>query len=82
MAQQRRRRLSSSRGVRSLPFEPINYLLLLIGVGLIGVGFVAMRLENAVDGWISLYLSPLLILGGFGQVVVAILYRPDSNTPA
>lgn len=73
----RRRRTASKPPSVQLPFEPINYGLLILGVVLIGAGFLAMRLENAVDGWISLYLAPLVILAGFVQIGVAILYRAE-----
>lgn len=53
-----------------------NYLLLLLGVGLVVVGFTIMRLDNQVDGFLSLYVAPLLIVAGYLDVVYAILWRP------
>jgi hypothetical protein len=35
-----------------------------------------MRLENEVDGFVSLYVAPILILGGYLGVIAAILWRP------
>lgn len=59
-----------------------NYLLLLLCVALVVVGFAAMRIENEVDGIVSLYVAPLLILGGYLGVIYAILHRPKENAEA
>jgi len=58
-------------------FTGRNYLLLFIGLALVVVGYVIMRLDNAVDGFISLYIAPLLILGGYLEIMYAIMWRPD-----
>jgi uncharacterized membrane protein HdeD (DUF308 family) len=57
-------------------FERRNYVLLLIGVLLIVVGYVIMRLENEVDGFISLYVAPIFLIAGYLEVIYAILWRP------
>lgn len=74
----RSRRAPAGRQARMV-FERRNYQLLLLGVALVVVGFAIMRIENAVDGFISLYVSPLLILAGYVGVAVAILWRPDAS---
>ena len=64
-------------------FARRNYMLLLLGVALVVVGYVAMRWENEVEGIISLYIAPLLILGGYLEIIYAILWRPrQEETPA
>lgn len=74
---------SSKRRSRSgaLVFEQRNYVLLLIGVSLIVVGFVAMYLENAYQGFISLYVSPVLIVGGYAEIIYALLWSPSAENP-
>lgn len=57
-------------------FTRRNYVLLLLGILVITVGYVLMRMENEVEGFISLYVSPLLILGGYLEIIYAILWRP------
>ncbi|GIV61885.1 MAG: hypothetical protein KatS3mg044_0751 [Rhodothermaceae bacterium] len=57
-------------------FTAKNYRLLLLGVVIVVIGYVLMRIENEVDGFISLYIAPLLILGGYLEVIYAILWRP------
>ncbi|NNE69140.1 MAG: DUF3098 domain-containing protein [Rhodothermales bacterium] len=57
-------------------FERRNYVLLLAGLAVVVLGYVMMRMENEVDGFISLYVAPLLILGGYLEIIYAILWRP------
>ena len=59
-----------------MPFGRANYLLILLGLGLVVVGYTIMRIENEMDGFISLYVAPLLILGGYLEIIYAVLYRP------
>lgn len=60
-------------------FSRGNYLLMLLGVVLVTIGYVIMRMENEVDGFISLYIAPLLILGGYLEIIYAILWRPKQE---
>lgn len=75
---------SSRRRDRSgtLVFENWNYVLLLIGVAFIVVGFTAMYLENEYQGFISLYVSPILIVGGYAEIIYALLWSPDDHAAA
>lgn len=57
-------------------FTQRNYTLLGGAIALIAVGYVLMRMENEVDGTISLFVSPLLLLGGYLGIIYAILWRP------
>ncbi|WP_263786924.1 DUF3098 domain-containing protein [Salinibacter grassmerensis] len=75
---------SSRRQNRSgtLVFENWNYVLLLIGVALIVVGFTAMYLEGAYQGFVSLYVSPVLIVGGYAEIIYALFWSPDEQSAA
>lgn len=75
-SRQRGRRVRSEKMV----FSRRNYMLLLIGVLLVVVGYTMMRVENQVDGFISLYVAPLLILGGYLEIIYAILWRQKSES--
>ena len=57
-------------------FTRRNYVLLLIGLVLLVIGYAIMRIDNQVEGFLSLYVAPLLILGGYIEIVYAILWRP------
>ncbi|MFP4227331.1 MAG: DUF3098 domain-containing protein [Salinivenus sp.] len=63
----------------ALVFEKRNYMLLLTGVVLIVVGFVAMYLEGEFLGVVSLTISPLLILAGYGVVGYGLLWWPNEE---
>ena len=53
-----------------------NYLLLGLGLCIIVIGFTLMRIENAVEGVVSLYIAPLLILAGYLEIIYAIMAKP------
>lgn len=63
----------------TLVFEKRNYLLLLVGVALIAVGFTAMYIENEYQGFVSLYVSPILIVGGYAEIIYALLWSPSEE---
>jgi len=65
-------------------FSSFNYKLIGLAIGLIAIGFAAMLIENEIHGFISLYVSPIVILTGFTIVVFAILKhdRPDQEEPS
>lgn len=56
-------------------FSALNYKLMGVGILCIIVGFTAMRLENEVYGFVSLYISPVVILAGYVTVAIAILKK-------
>ncbi len=62
-------------------FSSFNYKLIGIAIALILSGFAAMYWENEVQGFISLYVSPLVIMAGYVLVIFAILKhdRPDEE---
>ncbi|MEM1128288.1 MAG: hypothetical protein AAGI71_16695 [Bacteroidota bacterium] len=55
-----------------------NYTLMLIGVVLIVIGYAIMRIENEHLGVVSLYISPVLTIGGYALIGYALLVRPSS----
>ena len=74
-----RRRARNPRRQARLVFARKNYILLLVGLAAIVIGYTLMRVENEVDGFLSLVVAPLLILGGYLEVIVAILWRPKET---
>lgn len=63
-------------------FSGFNYRLIGIAILLIVGGFTAMLLENEVKGFISLYVSPIVIMAGYVIVIFAIMKhdRPEANS--
>ncbi|MCY4232926.1 MAG: hypothetical protein OXE59_04180 [Bacteroidetes bacterium] len=72
----KRRRLKK----RSMILLPHNYVLITIGVLAVVFGYSIMRIENEVDGFLSLYIAPILILGGYLEIIYAILWRNTTRT--
>lgn len=79
MAQRTKPRRGARTRSARMVFEKKNYQLLGLGVLLVVIGFAAMRMENEVDGVISLYLSPLVVMAGYVTVLFAILWRPKAT---
>ena len=79
MAKSARRRSRRPARKARLVFARTNYLILIASVALVVLGYMIMRVENAVDGFLSLYVAPLMILGGYLGVIAAILWRPKEE---
>lgn len=58
-------------------FGKKNYVIMGICVLMIVFGFTIMRLENEIDGFISLYISPVIIMCGFVGVIYAIMMKRE-----
>ena len=54
-------------------FSAFNYKLLGVAVLLIVGGFSAMYMENEINGFISLYVSPIVVMAGYVLVIFAII---------
>lgn len=61
-----------------LPFERMNYILLIIGIVMIALGFFLMRGEyvDATKFSVPLYVAPVIVVAGFLEIVYAIMYTP------
>jgi hypothetical protein len=69
----------TKREVFSMPLQRENYFLIGIGFAVILLGYLLIGIERDVDGFLSLNVSPILIIGGFIWIIYAILYKPKSN---
>ncbi len=70
----------AAKGKAVMVFSKQNYLLMILGMVLVIFGYYIMRMENEVDGFISLYVAPLIILGGYLEIIYAILWRPKTKS--
>ena len=63
---------------KKLAFSKMNYIIMLVGIGLIVIGFTIMSMESAPQGFgfLGMTLGPIVILSGFFIQFVAILYKP------
>lgn len=64
-----------------LPFGKNNYKWMIIGVIMLVVGFTIMSLDSEAYGFgfLGLTLGPLVVIGGFGVEVYAILQKPEKK---
>ncbi|MEX0780675.1 MAG: hypothetical protein WD491_08190 [Balneolales bacterium] len=69
--QHRRKRIKEPE--KPMLFSATNYYYMMIGLFMVIAGFFAMYLENQEKGFISLYISPIVIIAGFSVIVAAIL---------
>jgi hypothetical protein len=63
-------------------FEKGNYVRMLIGIGLIVLGFIIMSLdgEEFGFGFLGITLGPIVLLAGFVMQYFAILYKPKNTS--
>lgn len=62
-----------------MPFERMNYILLLAGIGVIAFGFFLMSIgdfKDASEFSIALHIAPIVVVAGFLEVIYAIMYAP------
>jgi uncharacterized membrane protein len=61
----------------SLPFNKKNYIIMLIGIALITVGFIIMAndSEQYGFGFMGLTLGPITVMAGFIIEIFAITYK-------
>lgn len=64
-AKQNRRRTSRKVTQTPMLFGRQNYLLMSVGFALLIIGFLTMRIENEIDGFLSLFIAPWIIFAGF-----------------
>ena len=65
----------------NLPFGKRNYTLMLVGLGVLILGFVIMSLDNEPHGFgfMGLTLGPIVVMAGFLIQFVAILSKKKAE---
>lgn len=65
----------------NLVFEKINYLLMLLGILLLMIGFFVMTLDKEAYGFgvIGLTVGPVIVLIGFVVEFFAIFYKAKKS---
>jgi hypothetical protein len=61
----------------NLPFDKINYIILLIGILVIILGYAIMSMDNTQHGMgaLGLTVGPIIVMIGFGIEFFAIFYK-------
>ena len=65
--------------MNTLPFGKKNYLLMLVGIAILVVGFTMMSLDGEPYGFgaLGLTVGPITVMIGFIVEFFAILSKPD-----
>ena len=66
---------------RKLAFSKANYMIMIIGVVVLALGFVIMTLDSEPYGFgfVGLTLGPIVVMAGFMIQFFAILHNPEKN---
>ncbi len=57
-------------------------MLIVAGVLAVVVGYALMAIDNELYGFISLYLAPIIILGGYVEIIYGIMWRSGDEKPS
>ena len=62
-------------------FGKKNYLIMFIGIAIIGLGFIIMTMDKEQYGlgFMGITLGPIVVLAGFAIEFVAIFYKDKTN---
>lgn len=75
-----RRARKAGKDNKPMLFDQQNYAYMFAGIMMVFIGFFGMWLESAVDGFFSLFISPLLVIGGFIVVAYGVLLPHKEET--
>lgn len=66
---------------KKLAFGKRNYVLMLIGIGILLLGFTIMAMDDQDYGFgfFGLTLGPIIVMIGFIVQFFAIMYKPKNN---
>lgn len=67
---------------RKLAFNKSNYMIMIVGVVTLIVGFIIMTMDTETHGFgfLGLTLGPIIVMLGFLIQFVAIMYKPKTNS--
>ncbi|MBM3163000.1 MAG: hypothetical protein FJZ79_06735 [Chlorobi bacterium] len=62
-----------------MPLGTVNYIMIACGALVIAGSYLGMYLERDVDGFFSLYISPLTLVAAYAWIIFAVLYRKKNG---
>ncbi|HEY8402998.1 MAG TPA: DUF3098 domain-containing protein [Flavobacteriales bacterium] len=80
---------SSTPSKLQLPLQKKNYMLMLLGVGILAIGYMLMSGGGSADpnvfseeifSFRRITLAPIVVLIGYVVIGYAIMYKPKSNS--
>ncbi len=72
-----------------LPFQKKNYMLMLIGIGIVALGYILMSGGGSADpnvfseeifSFRRITLAPIVVLAGYVFIGYAIMYKPKTKS--
>ncbi len=63
----------------TMPLEAVNYIMIALGALVIAASYWGMYLEREVDGFFTLFISPVTLIGAYLWVAFGVLYRPNRD---
>lgn len=70
---------TKSENKSSFAFSKPNYIIMLIGIAVIAIGFTIMYGKEDIFSFEKITLAPIIVLTGFVIEVFAILYKPKTK---
>ncbi len=66
---------------KGLPFGRKNYLIMLVGLAVLIIGFIVMSMDSEPYGFgfLGLTLGPIIVMTGFVIQFFAILHNPHKD---
>lgn len=64
---------------KTMALGTVNYIMIALGALIIGASYWGMYLERNVDGFFSLFISPVTLVGAYVLIAFALLYRPKPD---
>lgn len=66
---------------KGFPFAKQNYMLMLVGIGVVMLGFLLMAFDSAEFGFgtLGLTVGPVTVLAGFVVGFFAIMMKPKAE---
>lgn len=67
-----------------MPFSKQNYRIMLLGIGLILLGYLVMALETEKHGFgiLGLTIGPIILMSGFLVQFWALLHKKKTELPS
>lgn len=62
-----------------MPLGAINYIMIACGGLVIAGSYLGMYLERDIDGFFSLFVSPVTLVAAYAWIVFAVLYRKKTD---
>lgn len=74
-----KRTLSKEEKSNTLVFQKINYIIFILSIAIVAIGFFLMMGTEDIYSFTKITLAPFIVVLGFAVGFVAILYKPKNK---